>query len=153
MSVSWTWGLTAKLKWQGTYSLVERLELNISDTGLAMHVPLIIFDHSVDYVLWLPNEFFVVGNHLDFDEVGVNLLRKAFLGDEPISVHISRLFRLLNKADCVGLLHAWDGFFVLHLVPQVDWPLLKQVIIHVGLLFFAYFHSNIIQFLLLLTSS
>jgi len=52
---------------------MERLELHISDPGLAMHVPLFIFDHGVDYVLRLPNEFFVERDYLDFDEVCVNL--------------------------------------------------------------------------------
>jgi hypothetical protein len=72
-----------------TYSLVEGLELRISDPGLTMHVPLFILNHCVDYVLGLSNELFVVRNDLYSNQVGLNLCSKTLLGDESISVHIS----------------------------------------------------------------
>ncbi len=98
---------------------MEGLELHISDPGLTMHVPLFIFNHCVDYVLGLSNELFVVINYLYSNQVGLNLCGKTLLTDELISVHLSRLFRLLDKADYGRQNHDLDGLFVLHRVPQV----------------------------------
>ena len=72
-----------------TYSLVEGLELHISDPSLTMHFALFIFNHRVYYVLGLSNELFVVRNDFYFYKVGLNICGKTLLGDESISVDIS----------------------------------------------------------------
>lgn len=72
-----------------TYSLVEGLELHISDPGLTMHEALFIFNHRVYYVLGLSNELFVVRNDFYFYQAGLDPCGKILLGDESISVNIS----------------------------------------------------------------
>lgn len=131
------------MEYTRTYSLMKWLELYISDPGLTMHVPLVIFDHSVHDVLGLPNKLFVERYYSDFDQTGVNLLSESLLRDKPIRVQIGRWFWLLNKASCERLLHAWDSFFVLHRAPQIHGPLFKQIIIIGGKLSFALIHCII----------